>query len=197
MKRFALCFLITILFANSVFADVSVYSENNKFGLKDGNNNITKPIYKKLIRLGESAWIIQDGTKFGLIDDSGNIIVKPIYNKAERVLGKLVKFSKGSKYGIFDEHGNIILPVEYSSIDLLYGGMFVTSKNYKFGITDLKGNVILENVFDDIYMPDFNTLVIVYNGKMVEIERKKQTPIELPESLQFLKDDSSLVSLGL
>lgn len=181
MKKKALLVIILLSCIQYCFAASVTFTENGKFGLKnDSGNIIINAKYKKLIRLGESAWIMQDGAKFGIIDDNGKILVKPKYHQAERVLGKFVKFRKGDKYGIFDESGFEILPVKYSSIDLLYGGMFVTSKNYQFGITDLNGQVILDNIFDDIYMPDFNTLVIVYNGRVMNIERQNQQSMNIP-----------------
>lgn len=196
MKRLSVIVLLLLFFVNSVFAEVLVYSDNGKFGLKEKNGNIiTKAEYKKLIRLGTTGWIMQDGSRYGIINDLGEIVTEPDYTQAERVLGKLVKLKKGGRYGVFDEYGTEILPVEYSSIDLLYGGMFVTSKNYKFGITDLNGILILDNVFDDIYMPNYTTLVLVHNGKTIEIERDK-SGLSLPVDIQSIEPNGSDVSLS-
>ena len=198
MKNRALLLIILLITCiQCSFADSVVYSENNKFGLKDKKDNIiTKAEYKKLIRLGENAWIMQDGVKFGIINDEGRVLVKPKYNQAERVLGKFVKFRKGDKYGIFDEMGFEILPVQYSSIDLLYGGMFVTSKNHQYGITDMNGQIILDNIFDDIYMPDFNTLVIVYNGRQLEIKREGGSSMNVPFDIQSIHEDLSTLNFS-
>ena len=197
MKKVALLLILLITCIQCSFAESVVYSDNNKFGLKDKNGNILlKAKCKKLIRLGETAWIMQDGVKFGVIDDNGHVLVKPKYNQAERVLGKFVKFRKGDKYGIFDEMGFEILPVEYSSIDLLYGGMFVTSKNHQYGITDMNGQIILDNIFDDIYMPDFNTLIIVYNGKVIEIKREGQGSMSVPFDIQSIHEDLSTLNFS-
>lgn len=190
MKKVALLLFLLFFGIGSAYAEVSVFQENNKFGLKTGKNTvIVKPKYKKLVRLGESAWIMQDGTKFGVIRDDGQIVVEPKYNQAERVLGKFVKFAKGDRYGIYDEWGFELLPVEYSSIDLLYGGMFVTCKNYKYGIADFNGQIILDNIFDDIYMPDFNTLVIVYGTQTAKITRKEGEKLEIPYDLQSIREN--------
>jgi hypothetical protein len=89
-----------------------------------------------------------------------------------------------------------ILPVEYSTIDLLYGGMFVTAKNYMYGITDLNGQMILDNIFDDIYMPDFNTLVIIYNGRAVEIKREEQGSMSVPFDMQTIHEDLSTLNFS-
>ena len=192
MRRLLLFTLI--IFVLNVFsivhASTVVYQENGKFGLKNSKGNIiTKAEYKKIVRLGETAWIVQDGTRYGIINDDGKEIVNPKYTHAERVLGKYVKFGKGDKYGIYDEMGFEILPVEYSSIDLLYGGLFVTCKDYKYGIADFNGMIILDNIFDDIYMPNFNKLIIIYGSQVAEIERKDGEKLEIPYDLQTIRED--------
>lgn len=190
MKKLALFFLLLIL-QISAFASPVVFSDNGKFGLKDESGAvIVDANYKKMIRLGEKGWIIQKGSKFGVMDNSGNILVEPKYSNADRVLGKFVKLKKGDKYGLFDEQGFTILPVEYSSIDLLYGGMFLTCKNFKYGVTDFNGQPILDNIFDDIYMPKPNSMILVFNGEKYEITRVSKDELTLPFDLHTLEDES-------
>ena len=195
MKKWLL--LLVLLFSiNSVFADVLTYSDNGKFGLKTNDGNIvTKAKYKKLIRLGEKAWIAQDGSKFGIIDDFGEILIEHKYTRADRVLGKFAKLGYSDRYGLFDENGFTLLPVEYSTIDLLFGGMFLTCKKYKYGIVDFNGQLILENIFDDIYMPNPNKMILVYNGMQYEVAR--QIDIDNAFNLtmeEFVTDDESTLS---
>lgn len=191
MKKFALLLMLILFIQNIGCASPAVYNENGKFGLKDENGNIVvKAQYKKFIRLGETGWLIQSGSKFGIMNDDGKILVEPKYNRADRVLGKFAKLGKGDKYGLFDEKGFVVLPVEYSSIDLLYGGMFLTCKNYKYGITDHSGQMILDNIFDDIYMPKPNSMVIEYSGRKVEIETTKGEALTLPYDVQSISNNS-------
>ena len=194
MKRFTFFTLLFLFFIiQSAYASTTVFSENGKFGLiNDKKEIVAEAKYKKLVRLGEKSFIMQDGSRFGVINEDGEVLVEPKYNQAERVLGKFVKMAKGDKYGIFDEMGFDILPVEYSSIDLLYGGMFVTSKNYMYGITDLNGLVILDNIFDDIYMPTFNKLVLIYDGMQYEIEREMGADMELPIDILNIRDNANI-----
>ena len=190
MKKFALFVITMLMLQNVSFARPTVFSEDGKFGLKnEQGETIVDAKYKKLIRLGESSWIMQSGSKFGIIDDSGTVLVDAKYSKADRMLGKFAKFAKGDKFGIFDEKGFVILPVEYSSIDLLFGGMFLTCKNYKYGVTDFNGQPILDNIFDDIYMPKRNKMVIVYNGQQFEIESSKDGELTLPLDIVANRDD--------
>lgn len=167
------------------YLDVQTFSENGLFGLKDINDTIVvKPQYKKLIRLGESAWIIQKKNRFGIIDNGGNYIVKPKYRHADRVFGKFAKLGNERDYGLYDATGKAIIPHEYSSIDPLFGKMFLVGKNFKYGIVDFEGKKLLNTDFDDIYMPDPHKLRLKYEGEWYEIERMTSTDIVLPEGVR-------------
>lgn len=199
MKKFILLFIFTLLVNGSAhaivdtqtsrtMADVEVFSEKNKFGLKDKEGNIiVKADYKKLIKLGKSSWIVQKNNRFGLIDCDGNYLIKPKYRHVERVLGKFVKFGNDNDYGIYNEYGETIIEPIYSRVDLLFGGMFLTYKDYKYGVVDFKGKQLLSNVFDDIYMPKPNIMRIEYEGQWYEIEQVTAETLTLPEDVKNIK----------
>ena len=162
--------------------DLITFSQNEKWGIKDKNGNIIiDPIYLKMIRLGDSSWIVQNKKrKFGLIDNKGNILVPIKYNHADRVVSKFAKFGNNNDYGIYDENGKIIVKPEYSKIDILYGQMFLTYKNYNYGIGGYDGNILLENDFGDIYMPTPTVTRIDYEGKWYELEQVNAQTLTLP-----------------
>lgn len=175
------------MFSSSAYAvqDVKVFSENGFFGLKDKQENVVvKAQYKKLIRVGNSAWIVQKKNRYGLIDSEGNFLVKPKYRHVERVFGKYAKFGNDNDYGLYDETGNAVIPPEYSSIEPLFGKMFLTCKNYRYGIVDFEGKKLLNNDFDDIYMPHPKALRLQFEGEWYEIERMTSKDIELPEGVK-------------
>lgn len=179
--------------ASVSMSDLTVFSnEKNLFGLKDKSGNIiVEPQYKKLIRLGDSSWIILKKTKYGLIDNSGNYLIEPKYRHVDRILGKYLKIGNSNNFAIYNEKGEIIIPPEYSSIDILFGGMFLTKKNYKYGVCDRNGNVILDNIFDDIYMPKPNIMRIQYNGQWYEIEQIAGGELQLPDDVKNIKGDDN------
>lgn len=169
-----------------------VFTQKDKFGLKDKQDNIVLPAeYKKLIRVNGATWIAQKKNKFGIADNSGNFIVKPKYRHADRLIGRYVKLGNDKDYGLYDETGKKILPHEYSKIDLLFGGMFLTYKNYKYGVVDFNGNTILDNRFDDIYMPKSNIMRIQYEGQWYEIERLASEDLLLPDDITSVKTDKN------
>lgn len=162
--------------------DLTTFSKNERWGFKDKNGNIiVEPIYKKLIRLGDSSWIVQNKrNKFGLIDNCGNVIVPIKYNHADRLVTKFAKFGNTYDYGVYDEYGNTIVEPKFSKIDILYGKMFLTYKNYKYGIVGFDGKTILENEFEDIYMPKPNVMRIKYQGRWIELEQVNADTLTLP-----------------
>lgn len=203
MKRLLSFLIFLSLFAPSAFAtppmlgsltmdDVEVFSQDNKFGLKDKAGNVLVDAdYKKLIRLGKSSWIIQKGSKFGIMDSNGNYLVEPKYRHVDRFFGSYAKLGNDKDYGLYNEKGEIIIVPEYSRIDPLFGQMFLTCKNYKYGIVDSEGNEILENEYDDIYMPSPDVLRIKYQGEWYEVERALKGEISLPENSQKINVDGN------
>ncbi|PWL75134.1 hypothetical protein DBY21_08135 [Candidatus Gastranaerophilales bacterium] len=201
MKYVILILLICFAYANPAFAitetthkmsDVTVFSEKKKFGLKDNFGNIIADAdYNKIIRLGETSWIIQKGHRFGLMDCDGNILIKPKYRHAERVLGEFIKLGNDNDYGIYNQYGEVVVKPVYTKIDLLFGGMFLTYKNFKYGVVDFEGKTLLENKFDDIYMPKPNIMRIEYNGKWYEIEQVTADTLTLPADVQHIKENEN------
>ncbi len=193
MKRFVVILVCLLLTNNMNLAqeiaqtkisgrDLTTFSQNERWGFKDKNGNIiVEPIYKKLIRLGDSSWIVQNKrNKFGLIDNCGNVIVPIKYNHADRLVTKFAKLGNTYDYGVYDEYGNTIVEPKFSKIDILYGKMFLTYKNYKYGIVGFDGKTILENEFEDIYMPKPNVMRIKYQGRWIELEQVNADTLTLP-----------------
>lgn len=206
-KAFVILFLLIISTCSNVLANPSeplkstismddevVFSNEKKnvlFGLKDKSGNIIVDAqYKKLIRVGNSAWIINKKNKYGMIDCAGNILVEPKFRHVDRMLGKYVKLGNENNYGVYNEFGEAIIPNEYMSVDLLFGGMFLVKKNYKYGVADRNGKLILKTIFDDIYMPKPNIMRIQYNGQWYEIEQIVSGEFQLPDDVKNIKENS-------
>ena len=204
MKKFIITILFIFLTAGSLtvysqttssqksnakytIADLKVFeSQNHKYyGLKNDKDEIVVDAkYRKLIRLGQNAWIIQKKNyKFGLIDCEGNILIEPKYSHVERLFDKWVKLGNTHDFGIYDEKGHIIIPPEFKVIKPLFGHRFLTYKNYKYGIYNDKGEELLPNKYDFIYMPNSKTLRIKYKGLWYEAEQiSKDTEFDMPDT---------------
>ncbi len=192
MRKFLLVLFMSLLSATTSIAvediptltgsDIITYSQENLWGLKDKSENIIVDAqYKKLIRLGNDSWIVQNKrNKFGLIDNTGKILVPAKYNHADRIVNKFVKFGNSNDFGLYDTTGKRLIEHKYSKIDILYGQMFLTYRKYKYGIIGYDGKVILENEFDDIYMPKPNVMRILHDGNWYELEQVNAETLSLP-----------------
>ncbi len=199
MKKIIFIITLFLFVQNFVIAannDLDVYTQDGLFGLKNKITGecVTEAEYKKLIRIGDSSWLVAKKTRYGLIDNNGNEIVPIKYRHAERILGKFAKLGNDNDYGLYGENGEIILPPMYSSIELLYGNMFLTCRKYKYGVSDFEGNILLPNDFDDIYMPTPTTMRIQYHGMWFEIEKASADGIELPENSKKVTIDNQEVT---
>ncbi len=218
MKRFLILFSLFFLTSNSILAveqttpapetttptvsatkettdTLTVFSTDNKFfGLKDKSENIiVKPIYRKVIRLGQNAWLIQKKNyKFGLMDCEGKILVEPKYTHAERLFDTWVKLGNESDYGIYDQYGKIIVPPKFHGIEPLFGRKFLTVKNFKYGIYSADGKMLMDNKCQFIYMPTPTTMRIKYNNSWFEIEKiSTEEAIALPDDAVRRIDDEA------
>lgn len=172
--------------------DVKVFSEKNLFGLKDQEGNIIAPaIYKKIVMMGRSGWIVQRKSKFGLMDSKGNLLLPLKYRHADRILGRYLKIGNDSDFGIYNEYGEEIIPPIYNSIDLLFGKMFLTYKNFRYGISDFSGNVLIPNICDDIYLPAKDTIKIKYLGSWYELNDVTPEKLAAPDVLSQMDKTTS------
>lgn len=174
---------------------LTVFTKDNKFfGLKNSKDEIiVNPIYRKVIRLGKNAWLIQKKNyKFGLMDCDGKILVEPKYIHAERLFDTWVKLGNESDYGIYDEYGKTIIPPKFHGIEPLFGKKFLTVKNFKYGVYDENGKVLIDNVCQFIYMPSPTTMRIKYNNSWFEVEKiSNEEAIALPDdAVRRIENDS-------
>lgn len=191
MKRIFLIIFSLIITQNYTFcedfttANLKPYTENYKlYGLKDNKGEIVvKPIYKKVIRLNNKAWIIQNKkNRFGLMDCNGNILVEPKYQYAERYFNKYAKLGNYSDFGLYNDEGTAIIPPNFNAIMPLFGKKFLTYKNYKYGIYSESGKMLLDNEYEFIYMPTPKTMRIKKENNWYEIEKiTADEAINLPE----------------
>lgn len=178
---------------------VEIYSKKNKFGLRSSNDIVTQPIFKKIIKLGDSSWVVQYKGKYGLLNSNGEYLIQPKYRVADRMPENRVKFGSNNDFGLYDEFGQVIIPPEYSSIDILCRGMFLTCKNYKYGIMSADGTLILENKFESIYMAQPNLMIVQYKGVQYSIESISEFSLEhdKDESDENFKISHFVVNTGV
>ncbi|GBF22905.1 hypothetical protein tpqmel_0309 [Candidatus Gastranaerophilus sp. (ex Termes propinquus)] len=181
---------------------VEVFSEKgksaDKFGLKctESGEVLVEPKYKKLIKIGDRAWLAQKNNKFGLIDKQGNYLVDAKYRFADRLFGRYAKLGNGRDFGLYDEAGHAVIKPEYSVIEPLGYGIFLTCKNYKYGVHNSEGEELLANVFDSIYMPERGVLHARYQGHWYELNEVTSRHIGLPEDIALAAGGSTIFTIS-
>ncbi len=188
MKKLIIFFFIFLITMGSSLG-VEIYQEKNKFGLKNNEEIILEAKYKKLIRLGENAFIALKGSKYGVVDKEGKTLLCFKFSHASRVLGKYVKLKNNKGYGLYNEFGETIISQDKDSIELLFGGMFLVNKNYKYGVVDKNGKQLIDYVADDIYMPKPNVMRVKYNNEWYEIEQVSASTLTLPSDVKNIKEN--------
>ena len=194
MKKLILLPLIVFLsLVQTVCAQTTVYSENNKFGLMDDDEVVVEAQYDKLIRLRDSYLTYKKG-RYGIMNSKGEFLVEPKFTKAERYFGKFAKLGSRGTYALYDDTGDLIIDKEYTSIQTLFGRMFLVEKNYKYGLISFDGDIILAPVADDIYMPQKNILKICYDNVWYSIEQKSQGTMELPDDILWVDNSKFTIT---
>lgn len=188
-----LVLLLVLFLGIPAFADdnVMVFSEDGKFGLKNGDTVVAEPIYRKLIVVGGNSYIALKKNKYGLVDKEGKVLLDFKYTHATRIIGQYVCFKNYKGYGLYDRYGNTIIPQGQDSIEVLPGKRFLVVKNYKYGIVNYDGEVLIKPVCDNIYYPKPNIVRIQYNGRWYEIEQLNSKEFVIPEHIAELQDSSS------
>ena len=175
-----------------VFADgdkATVYQADKKFGLKSAEVELTKPVYTKIIKLGDNGWIVQYKNKYGVMNHKGEILVPIKYRWADRVASNLVKLGNDNDYGVYNDLGEVIILPNFSLIERISKDFFLTCQNYKYGLVDMSGNIVLENMFDAIFIPDEKTLVLQYQGEWFKLDILKKEDIGF--EIQKSQDDGN------
>ncbi len=199
MKNKIKIIFISLMFVFSTFsalANVEVYVENEKFGLKEDDKIITEAKYSKLIKLEDKSFLFQYKNKYGIMSKDGTILVKPKYTQAHRYAGRFAVLGKNNRFGLYNADGTALLDDEYSLIQILYGKMFLIQKNYKYGLISFDGDIVLAPIADDIYMPKANTLKIKYDGVWYEIVQEDRVEFDLNNDVMNfdITDDNITVS---
>ena len=167
IRKTLLVFILIIITAIPVFA------QNSKTDPKTWTN--------------DDVILYQENSLWGLKSPAGEVLVKPTYKKMIRIgYHSWIVQSKKDKFGLTDVEGNILVPVKYRQTDRILG------KFAKFGNTNDFGKVLLDNEYDDIYMPTFNSMRILYKGEWYEVEQVNSATLTLPENAREHINDSDI-----
>ena len=148
-----------------------VCSENGRYALYKGNNNLTSYKYIDInYNNGTETFTVQKNKSFGLINLDGKVIIPEQYDEL-LVVGIFVKASKDGIDYTFDLNGKIVENLEFASLQKNVTDKFYISidDNYKYGVTDKDRKVVIENIYDYIEENSETGLLIATAGNKTTI----------------------------
>lgn len=148
--------------------DVSLFEENGKVGLKNGDGRILIPASYEAIGWSDGKLSIIDKVVgyqlnglWGIISTSNKVLTPPEFLDLRPVEGSLLIAQKKSNgyqrpsFGIVDASGKTIIPFVYDGIKLSNMRAIVMSRSgvnrYRFGLTDLSHKLLIPIEYQRIY----------------------------------------------
>jgi hypothetical protein len=148
---------------NSNNSSPAIFTENKKYGIKQGNTVIAKPTYDYIDFL-ENDFKVKSNNKFGVINKKGESVLETKYDSiGNGIQSYIVKLN--NKYGTVTDKGTPLLPVKYSKI--IYSNNTSKTALVKDENKELKlilDNTILNYSFDNILIYK-NAAIISKNSK--------------------------------
>lgn len=147
---------------------VSIFRENGKVGLKDGDGRILIPANYDAIGWSDGKLSIVDKVVgyrsdglWGIISTSNKILTDPQFVDLRPAEGSLLIAQKKSQgyqrpsFGVIDVSGKTIIPFEYDGIKLTNMRAVVMSRSgvnrFRFGLVDLSNKAVIPIQYQRIY----------------------------------------------
>jgi hypothetical protein len=154
-------------------ANPAIFTDNNKYGIKQGNTIIVKPIYD-YIDFSENDFKVKSNNKFGIINKKGEFLLETKYDSiGNGIQSYIVKLN--NKYGTVTDKGIPLLPIKYSKI--IYSNNASKTALVRDEKKELK--LILDNTvsnysFDNIYLYKNSAIIskdskkgLIVGGKLI------------------------------
>lgn len=92
---------------------------------------------------------IQNGYKWGYIDESGKFVISPQFDKAEDFMENgIARIYSGEKVGLIDKSGKIVSKPDYEYITDFSEGLAITYKGSEYQAIDETGKVIFSSPYE-------------------------------------------------
>lgn len=156
------------------------FSENNKFGFKDSNNNVVIPArYENVGCFNEGLVSVSINGKMGYINHNGDMVVPAQYDFTNFFSNGLAVVCKNDKWGYINKKGEIVIDLIYDRAHDFWdpNGFASVRKNGKEGLIDIKGNIVVPIEFEHTsstqngvaHVFEGNSEMEVYNDKSYKV----------------------------
>lgn len=119
---------------------------------------------------------VNNGIRYGLIDDDGNIVVKASFHAILPVgedRAAVAELKNGEKtYGIITTEGKKITDCKFQEIRRFNGKVAGAKQNGKWGFVDTEGKWTIKPVFEEVHSFSEGVASVRNNGKWFFIDKK-------------------------
>ncbi|KPJ63776.1 hypothetical protein AMK68_03170 [candidate division KD3-62 bacterium DG_56] len=124
-----------------------------------------KRCYAKCVyTFSEGLALVEEGGRFGYIDDRGREIIGPQYEKAAFFVEGLAKVRIDGKYGYIDKQNNIVIKPQYDDASDFQEGLAYVKVRGKYGFIDKSGKMVIPPRFREVSQFKY-ALAPIYEGR--------------------------------
>lgn len=156
MKKALLLVLVSQLFiVISYTQNLRTFSENGKFGYKQGSMVVIQPAYEYAADFSEGKAAVKLNGKWGFIDAAGKMVVQPKYKKVDRFSDGFVRFYEGQKFGLINSRGEQVVEAICDEVDFSENGPVLKSNGKKAWVSSATGKMATQFIYDKINTDDY------------------------------------------
>ena len=169
---------------NYQYVDVSPFSDNRAAVCVDGQwgaidntgKYLVEPKYTDL-HLDKNGFVVDDGEKFGWLDNSGKVSISPQFERAFPFNGgKYAPVRSGGKWGYIDHSGKMVVNPQFDFAFGFDGNLALVQLNHKEGFLDESGKLAIPISFDDL-STDYYTRYFVGISSASSVITNKNEPL--------------------
>lgn len=151
------------------------------------------PRYEELRRVGPNRLAMQEGDRYGVVDNAGRVIVSPQFADVQDGTYGYLSFQKGDKYGLMDSMGVQVLEPRYQYARKgEYDWILV--RDEQWGLADMEGREVIGTVLRQIGIQTPGH-VIVQRGLtwgVLNAMGQETVPVKF-DGVQYIDDTTFLV----
>ena len=173
---------------------VLVRNENELFGLFDMaiGEEITLPAYNRIWPFYNGLAVVEQGGKFGLINESGQVVRPPVFDwMAVFPSEGLRDVELDGKAGFVDVAGEVVIPLEFDFVGKFSGGLAPFHRSGQEGFIDVTGEVVLVHDFDFALSFEDGLALVSLDGKFGLIDKSGNVIVSA------IYDDISVFTRGI
>ncbi len=185
-----------------------IFSDNGKFGVKDGYGGIVTPaIYDELIDFSEASDYIgfckvKQGGKYGILWPTERKPVVPVkYDEIKKLNSSTALVKSNGKVGIIQllasDKMEIVIPVKYDELGPLDSYCLWARQGDKFGLISILNTVLIPIKYDDITDFSLKAVMVKKDDKygLINVRNEVVLPLEY-ESISAVSEGLAWILKG-